>query len=92
MLRGHRNSPRINNQVINTNPANGVQEHLLSSEINKVYANRLRLKQRIKQFYGLVTEQNFKKSGIGVDNGGTSSSSNEGMEGTTCSGPKASSV
>jgi hypothetical protein len=66
--------------------AQRTQEHLLSSEIHKVYTNRLRLKQRIKQFYGLVTQQSFRKSGIGVDNddqslrseiqqGGTSSSS-----------------
>ena len=30
-----------------------VEEHLFSSDINKTYTNRLRLKQRIKQFYGL---------------------------------------
>lgn len=36
------------------------QEHLLSSEIHKIYANRLRLEQRIKQFYGLITQQSFK--------------------------------
>jgi len=31
-----------------------LEEHLFSSDINKTYANRLRLKQRIKQFYGLT--------------------------------------
>jgi len=31
----------------------GFEEHLFSSEINKTYTNRLRLEQRIKQFYGL---------------------------------------
>ena len=30
-----------------------LEEHLFSSDINKTYANRLRLKQRIKQFYDL---------------------------------------
>lgn len=29
------------------------EEHLFSSEINKTYTNRLRLEQRIKNFYGL---------------------------------------
>ena len=30
-----------------------LEEHLFSSDINKTYANRLRLQQRIKRFYGL---------------------------------------
>ena len=41
------------------------EEHLFSSEINKTYTNRLRLEQRIKQFYGLsnlsTNDSNQKK-------------------------------
>ena len=32
------------------------EEHLFSSDINKTYTTRLRLKQRIKQFYGLTNK------------------------------------
>lgn len=43
------------------------EEHLFSSEINKTYTNRLRLEQRIKNFYGLshlpINNPNQKKGG-----------------------------
>ena len=43
------------------------EEHLFSSEINKTYTNRLRLEQRIKNFYGLshlpINNRNQKKGG-----------------------------
>ena len=43
------------------------EEHLFSSEINKTYTNRLRLEQRIKNFYGLshlpTNNRNQKKGG-----------------------------
>ena len=47
---------------LSTKQSSLLQEHLLSSEIHKIYANRLRLEQRIKQFYGLVTQRSFQKS------------------------------
>ena len=49
-----------------------LSEHLFSSEINKTYANRLRLGQRIKQFYGLSNLESM--SGV-IDSEATTSSS-----------------
>ena len=34
---------------------NGLEEHLFSSEIQNTYANRLRLEQRMKHFYGFTS-------------------------------------
>ena len=33
----------------------GLEEHLFSSEIQNTYANRLRLEQRMKHFYGFTS-------------------------------------
>ena len=52
---GHSSQPTA---VIKTTPTDAIplEEHLFSSEINKTYTTRLRLKQRIKQFYGLTSK------------------------------------
>ena len=40
--------------VMNTTN-DGLEEHLFSSEIQNTYANRLRLEQRMKHFYGFTS-------------------------------------
>ena len=59
VLKSLRDSEEVRSGDYETSAMNttndGLEEHLFSSEIQNTYANRLRLEQRMKHFYGFTS-------------------------------------